>query len=588
MPRGASGEKVVKPLEPLADESTVLALLRGAPPEEVSRELERLDGLSLDGARAAARRFAHGALALREGRLDDAVDSLERAAARFDETGAGEAAALAQAEAWLARIRRGPRSVYAKAAAALEAMAARHADSRLVFVVAGHYRGTALRYAGQAEATLRVLLDAFARSEDLLVERAQVLNSLGTLYVVLGAYGAARAVLEHAAELNHQIGDRVSEAISYGQLGSAALAQGELESARRYLQKQEWFASRVGDAFGQSRALTMLGDLAIDMGRPDDALALAEQARARAMGVKPPLGMWVAYAARTIGRAKLELGDPAAADELEAARERFRKIGNQLGEALVSWDLARHAASQSGGATVGNEAADEWYRTAWSLATLGLTGRVAQVLRDLRGLSATEPQRRATDLAVAAAAQTYPHLSAAHEVELVYSEPDTLAVIATRRIEGHRNLGRLAAMTLAPPGLLLAVLVSKGIGEARHAIPTPRSSAALIGQLPAMAIWIWPDGTSGVEVARDLSSFRAAFGEDGRALVDWYPEARVAATPFSGELGARLEGVCLTEPMAAVLSATHGTLLRGRGVPWDREAEALARMGGYDESMERH
>ena len=49
----------------------------------------------------------------------------------------------------------------------------------------------------QAE-TLRVLLDALAASDGLGSTRAQVLNSLGTLYVVLGAYGAATAVLEQS------------------------------------------------------------------------------------------------------------------------------------------------------------------------------------------------------------------------------------------------------------------------------------------------------------------------------------------------------------------------------------------------------
>src|SRR5690606_35714442 len=145
-------------------------------------------------------------------------------------------------------------------------------------------------------------------------------------------YGAARSVLEHAAELNHQIGDRVSEAISYGQLGSAALAQGQLDEARRYLQKQEWFASRVGDPFGQARALVLLADLAIDLGRPDDAIELAEQARRVAAAVTPPLGMWIAYATRSIARAKVEIEDDSAARDLADARERFGKMGNQLGE----------------------------------------------------------------------------------------------------------------------------------------------------------------------------------------------------------------------------------------------------------------
>lgn len=577
----------MRPLHALRPQSTVRDLLRGAPPGEVRAELERLELGDLHGIEAAATRFARGALALREGRLDAAAAAFGEGADGFAAAGEAEAAALSRAEHWLARIRRGPRAIYSEAAEALDALARSHADSAITQVVARHYRATALRYAGQAEATLRVLLDALARSDGLLVERAQVLNSLGTLYVVLGAYGAARAVLEHAAELNHQIGDRVSEAISYGQLGSAALAQGEQESARRYLQKQEWFASRVGDAFGQSRALTMLGDLALDMGRPDDALALAGQARERASTVDPPLHMWIAYASRTLGRAKLELGDADAERELRRALDRFRKIGNQLGEALVEWDLARLRARQQARAADDGEQDDRWFRPAWSLATLGLTGRVAQLLADLRGHAGSDERRRAVDLALAATAQSYPHLGAAHEVELVYGHPETLADIAERRIEGHRNLGRLAALTLAPPGLVVAVLASAAVGTLQQAIPSRRSSAALVAQLPGVAVWAWPVAASSVEVARDLSSFRAAAGDDARAAVERYPEGRIVAAPLAGEVGARLDGVDLAATAVELMAAPAATLWRGTAVAWDGEAEALALMSGYAPSEAR-
>ncbi|HZO14841.1 MAG TPA: hypothetical protein VFB62_16315, partial [Polyangiaceae bacterium] len=292
----------MRPLDPLQG---IERLLHQAPPAEVSAALAALD--NLDATAAAAKSYALGALALRLGSLDEAFEHLDTAARRFDALGEREGAALARAEAWLASIRRGPRKVYAEAIDGLQALEAEAGASRLVRVVAAHYRGTALRYAGNAEETLRTLLTAFAASDGLLAERAQVLNSLGTLYVVLGAYGAAQAVLEHGADISGRIGDKVSEAISYGQLGSAALARGALDEARRHLQRQEWLASRVGDAFGQSRALVLLGDLALDAGRPDDALELAGAARRVASSVNPPLGMWMAYATRTIGRAHLEL-----------------------------------------------------------------------------------------------------------------------------------------------------------------------------------------------------------------------------------------------------------------------------------------
>lgn len=557
--------------------SEVARLLREAPPDDVRTELSRLDGLALDGAQAAARSFAHGALALREGRLDDAHELLSQATEGFHAAGCDQAAALSRCEMWLAAIRRGPRKVYAEAIEALRTIGDEHEGDALVWVVAAHYRGTAMRYAGQAEATLEVLLEAFARSDGLLAERAQVLNSLGTLYVVLGAYGAAGSVLSHAAEVNHRIGDRVSEAISFGQLGSAAMGRGELEEARRYLQKQEWFASRVGDNFGQARALVLLGDLAIDLGRPDDAVTLAEQARDVASSVTPPLNMWIAYATRTIGRAKVELGDADAETELADAQARFQKIGNQLGDALVTWDLA-HLASKTKGK--GLTSRHIWHETASKLAALGLGAKVAQVMRDLRELIEEPEEVKRLDLAISAASQSYAHLATAQEVELVLSLPETVAAMATRRIGGARNLARIAATSLADPGLTIAVVVARGIRAGKDAMPTRRNDATLLSVMPSVALWCWT-AASAQQVARDLSSLRAALGDDTRAVVGWFPQARVTAVPYAGELCAEISDADLSAHIGNAIAAPAGSLAVVEGTPWDREAEALARMSGF-------
>lgn len=569
----------MRPLECLQDEpvaSPVARLLREAPPAEVRREIERLDALSLDGALEAARNYAHGALALREGRLDEAHAQLDIAAEKLAAAGLDEAAALSRCECWLAAIRRGPRKVVLDAIEALAAIAGDNTDSRVVWVVASHYRATAMRYSGHAEGTLQVLLEAFAASDGLLMERAQVLNSLGTLYVVLGAFGAAGSVLSHAAELNHQIGDRVSEAISYGQLGSAAMGRGELEEARRYLQRQEWFASQVGDNFGRARALVLLGDLAIDLGRPDDAVELASRARDIASSVTPPLNMWIGYATRTIGRAKVELGDKDAAAELAAAAAQFQTIGNQLGDALVNWDMA-HLAAKSRGLSD----RDIWHETAEKLALLGLTSRVAQVMHDFRDLVEDEDEAKRLDLAIAAASQSFAHLASAQEIELVLSKPDTVAALATRRIGGQRNLARLAAHTLARPGLSIAVIAAEAIGTGARPLPSGRSAAALLGQLPGVALWSWLPDVSEQEIARDLSSLRVSLGEDSRVVLGSFPEARVVAIPFAGELGVEIAGADLGAHVAAALRADPGSLSVLEGTAWDGEAEALARMSGF-------
>jgi tetratricopeptide (TPR) repeat protein len=555
----------MRPLDPLAPLSPIARLLAGAPAAEARAEIARLAALALDPLASAALGFARGALALRDGALDAARGHLEAAAGAFAATGDAEAADLARAEAWLTVVRRGPRAAIHEAVAALDALAGNAASDR-ARAVALHYRGAAERAAGDAVAAQRSLLAAFHAAEPFLTERAPILNSLGTLYVTLGAHGAAEALLEHAAELHHQHGDATGEAIAHGQLGAAALAQGHLDRARRHLQRQEWLASRIGDAFGQARALCFLAEVALDAGRAAEAAELAERATAVATSVEPPLALWVAYAARALGRARIELGDEdAARKSLDTAREKFARFAHPLGLALTGWDLARLGATS------------DWFGPAWSLASLGLAPRVARLFADRRALGVAGDGEGA---ALAAAAQASSHLAAAEEVALVYAAPEALAAVAAQRTAAQRNLGRLAALAIAPRGLVLAAIAAESIGAARHALPPERASAAAIAELPGAAAWAWPATVTPEEVARDLAAARAALGEDTRAALAVRPDARITAPPFQGEVAASLEGVDVLALMATARALPHAALARERDVAWSPEAEALAAMSG--------
>jgi tetratricopeptide (TPR) repeat protein len=574
----------MRPLEPLAALSPIARLLRSAPAADVTAELDRLATIPLEPLPAAALVFARGALRLREGALVQARDELDAASTALLAAGEIEAGLLARCEALLAAVRRGPRAAYAGAVSALDAIlveAEKKAFPR-VAVVALHYRGTAERLSGDALATQRTLLDAFQRSDakiagaPMLDERAQILNSLGTLYVVLGAYGAAQALLEHAAELACRLGDAVGEAIAHGQLGSAALALGDLDRARRHLQKQEWLASRSGDVFGRTRALTFLADVALDAGRPDEAADLADLALKSAASVDPPLALWSAYATRALGRARMEVGDTAAArTRLEAARAGFTQFGNPLGQALVDWDLARLVFEEA--RVVGHEitANPDWFAPAWALGSLGLGARVAKLLADRRRTGGV------VDLALAASAQAAPHLAVAQEIELIYGDPAALASIASRRNAAQRNLGRLAALTLAPKGLLVAAIASEAIGGAHRALPPERGAGAALLEIPGAAIWGFPIAASIEEVGRDLAALRASLGPDTRAVLVSRPDAHVVAPPFPGELGASLEGVDAADLIAAARALDAGLLDIAPGVPWTPDAEARARMAGF-------
>lgn len=574
----------MRPLEPLAPFSPIARLLKSAPAAEVVAELDRLATIPLEPLPAASLSFARGARSLREGALIQAREELDAASAALLAAGEIEAGLLARCEALLAAIRRGPRAAYAGAVSALDAilLEAEKKGIPRVAVVALHYRGTAERLSGDALATQRTLLDAFKRSEarsgeaPLLDERAQILNSLGTLYVVLGAYGAAQALLEHAAELACRLGDAVGEAIAHGQLGSAALALGDLDRARRHLQKQEWLASRSGDVFGRTRALTFLADVALDAGRPDEAAEMADLALKSAASVEPPLALWAAYATRALGRARMEVGDTAAARvRLEAARVGFTQFGNPLGQALVDWDLARLVSEEARAIDPEITATPDWFAPAWALGSLGLGARVAKLLADRRRTGGV------VDIALAASAQAAPHLAVAQEIELIYGDPTALASIASRRNAAQRNLGRLAALTLAPKGLLLAAIASEAIGGTHRALPPERSAGAALLEIPGAAIWGFPIAASIEEVGRDLAALRAALGPDTRVVLVARPDAHVVAPPFPGELGASVEGVAAATLITAACALDAGILDIAAGVAWTPDAEARARMAGF-------
>ncbi|MEZ4298807.1 MAG: tetratricopeptide repeat protein [Polyangiaceae bacterium] len=548
------------PLEPLATLSPIERLLLRARAPEAAEELARLTGMlesegtALSATQRAAVTYAGGALALREGSLVPAQTDFEAAAAAFSAAGDAEAAGLSSAEALLAKMRRGPRQAFGEAADALGALAA-STEAVRVRVVATHYRGAALRLLGDAQKTQRALLDALAMAEAHPPERPKILNSLGTLYVVLGAYGAAEALLEHAAELHHVRGDAVGEAIACGQLGAAALGLGDLAKARTWLQRQEWLASQVGDAFGKARALTFLADVALDLGRPDDAVELADLAREVARSTTPPLSIWLAYATRAAGRALADLADRKAESELLDARERFTKIGNILGLALTEWDLVRLRGGQPGGAA--GEPSLTWSGPAWALASLGLAARVAGLMSDhskqavfndaAPGVEDSNAHPRAdAEQAFFAVAQAAPHLGVPREIDLVYKAPDVLGDVSNRRTAGQRNLARLGALTIAPPGLVIATATWKSAPRAR-VLPPERAACAAIGALPGTAQWAWPLSAPEADVERDVAALKSILAAAGATHVNVSlaraPRARVVCPPFAGEVAATVEGL---------------------------------------------
>lgn len=553
-------------MHPLDSLPSLAAALRGAPVHVVREEVAKQEALPPTPALLAALAFGRGALALREGRSDAARRAFEEATLGFESAGELEAADLARCEGWLARIRRGATAEeqggagvgFAFVRGSLERLAGAACTTR-VEVVARHYLGTAERAAGNLEATQLTLLEALARSEGMVPERAQILNSLGTVYVLTGAYGAATALLEHAADLARRLGDVVGEAIAFGQLGSVALAEGDREMARRHLRRQEWLAAQVGDAFGRARSLVLLGELALELERPDEALAVAKEALDAATSVDPPLAVWAAQASRIRGRARLELGEPDGAADLDGADERFRSVGNRLGSALVAWDRSRHGL------------ADQWADAAWKLASLGLEQRLARLLHDRR--SANAGDIALLDGVLASATQPFAHLAAAHELELLHRRPRVLALETERRVRAQRSLARTTVLALESRGLFVAALAHDEPSEEGALVPSMDTEAGLLGGASSFALWAWRGESQVARVVADLAGLRRRL-PSLRVALGHFTDARVVAPPLRGESAATLEGVPSAKLVSAALLASPGELLAATGGVLDGDVVA--------------
>ncbi len=521
----------MRPLEASDITRHIDRLLGSADASKVREAIAAARGQVLVGsADAAAVVYAEGALLLREGALGDAGTALRDAARLFTEVGEMEACELSLIEASVADVRRGIRDLAVVARSHMLELQELGATPR-VRVAALIVRGTADRVLGDAASAYSAFLEAKDQASPFPELKTQALNSLGTLYVVTGAFGAARSVLESAAELCHMRGDSVGESIAMGQLGAAALGLGDLVLARRNLSRQEWLARQVGDVFGRSRALVWLSEVALELGAPDDAIEIAK--RAHDLAESAGLGTFKAYADRVIGRAKHKLGENGA-PFTERALAVFRAQRLPLGEALSTWDLA-----------VSREPVDRAsLQTALvSLGSLGLVDRVLEVMVDLSELDeavqAAHPAWPMPDVRVLMMTAALSGRKAeAIEMQLVHDDPEGLAASVAEKTAAKRNLARLAALSVDQKGLVALAVV--GSGDSASALTDLAFSGALVGQIGSACLFVWPKSIDAESLAKDAARVLT----EGRAgALARLLDARVVAPGFGGAHGARLEGV---------------------------------------------
>jgi len=544
----------VKPLEPLGPPLDLGALLVSGKAADVEAALARAESAVSPGAlHDAALGYARAAWALKEGRLEIARVGFEDADAAFSALGETEAAELARVEAAIARVRRGRRESALEARTLVEPLSTAGSSDE-VRARATIALGTAYRVLGDASHAQTAFAKAVELTHDLPEVRSAALNSLGTLCVSLGAFGAAETLCEHAAELCRLRKDAIGEAIAMGQLGAAALGRGDLVGARKFLSRQEWLSSQVGDAFGRTRALVWLGEVALEAGRADDALDLATRALASANAVTPPLSTFVAYAERVLGRARLALGDASGKADIGRACDTFAAQKLPLGEALSARDLA--LAQQP----IDRPAA---LRALAMLAGLGLPERVAEVLPLLDAPA---------ELELAVAAPSGRRLEPL-EARLVYEQPAALANVAQERSASRKNLSRLTVLALRPSGLWVGALVLPSSVLPAALLDDTTIACAAIGGFDGLLVVAWDAGATSELITQNLASMRDRAGAPLQVALALAPEARLVNPGFGGGLLPTLAGVHVWPLAEAARSAGAG----GATIPGTGEPEAALR-----------
>ena len=178
--------------------------------------------------------------------------------------------------------------------------------------------------------------------------RAQAAYWAGVLHDGIGEFEAARTRLEEAASLFARLGDAFGEARALNSLAVAFRSLGDLDRAEVLLHESLARKRALHDRRGIATTLTNLGIVEVDRQRYGSARALFEEALAldRAVGARG------AAAYSELGLATAMLAEGHLADAEQAARTSlatFGELEDAEGVADALTVLAKHAVAQSGG-----------------------------------------------------------------------------------------------------------------------------------------------------------------------------------------------------------------------------------------------
>jgi tetratricopeptide (TPR) repeat protein len=137
---------------------------------------------------------------------------------------------------------------------------------------------------------------------------AKVTGNLGILDYTHGKLDSGRSLLEQGLALSRQTGEKSSVAYKLGHYSTVLLYQDHLDQARAAARENCDIQTSLGEKLNLASCQLPLADLAIQQGRPGDAIAPLTAITAAYKTQNPALKAWMLLA-----EAQLELGNVAAA-----------------------------------------------------------------------------------------------------------------------------------------------------------------------------------------------------------------------------------------------------------------------------------
>jgi tetratricopeptide (TPR) repeat protein len=143
-------------------------------------------------------------------------------------------------------------------------------------------------------------------------------------------HSSARVLYEESLAISRELGDRMGIGSELRNLGSVAMAQGDIASARALFEESLAISRELGNRVGISHSLAYLGSVAIKKGDYPDARALLEESLAISRELGNRLG--IAHALHNLGEVAFERGDyPGARKLFKEGLVIWRELGLRAG-----------------------------------------------------------------------------------------------------------------------------------------------------------------------------------------------------------------------------------------------------------------